>query len=83
MPNRLRAGLLVELTEEAGRQLELVTPTGTQTRTRLRDGLRQVRASTGGGAVYSVVEVAPFWVMDVGLIAWRSRKAQGRDPGQG
>jgi protein ImuB len=51
---------LVELTEEAGRQLELVKPTGTEMRTRLRDGLRQVRASTGGGAVYSVVEVAPW-----------------------
>ena len=51
---------LVELTEEAGRQLELVAPTGTETRTRLRDGLRQVRASTGGGAVYTVVEVAPW-----------------------
>ncbi len=51
---------LVELTEEAGRQLELVRPTGTETRTRLRDGLRQVRASAGGGAVCSVVEVAPW-----------------------
>ncbi|MGE5691266.1 MAG: DNA polymerase Y family protein [Pseudomonadota bacterium] len=51
---------LVELTEEAGRQLELVKPTGAEMRTRLKDGLRQVRASTGGGAVYSVVEVAPW-----------------------
>ncbi|HSC90870.1 MAG TPA: hypothetical protein VLB86_04365 [Gaiellaceae bacterium] len=51
---------LVELTEEAGRQLELVKPTGSELRTRLRDGLRQVRASTGGGAVCSVVEVAPW-----------------------
>jgi protein ImuB len=51
---------LVELTEEAGRQLELVAPTGMETRTRLRDGLRQVRASTGGAAVYTVVEVAPW-----------------------
>ncbi|HSL63846.1 MAG TPA: hypothetical protein VK874_04240 [Gaiellaceae bacterium] len=51
---------LVELTEEAGRQLELVRPSGSELRTRLRDGLRQVRASTGGGAVCSVVEVAPW-----------------------
>ena len=62
---KVRAGLglrveLVELTEEAGRQLELVAPTGTEMRTKLRDGLRQVRASTGGATVYSVVEVAPW-----------------------
>jgi protein ImuB len=51
---------VVELTEEAGRQLELVRPEGAVTRTRLREGLRQVRASAGGGAVCSVVEVAPW-----------------------
>jgi protein ImuB len=51
---------LVELTEEAGRQLELVRPAGAELRGRLRDGLRQVRASTGGGSVCSVVEVAPW-----------------------
>jgi protein ImuB len=51
---------LVELTEPGGQQLELVRPEGAELRTRLRDGLRQVRASTGGGSVYSVVEVAPW-----------------------
>jgi protein ImuB len=51
---------LVELTEDAGRQLELVRPAGAELGARLKEGLRQVRASTGGGAVYSVVEVAPW-----------------------
>ena len=51
---------LVELTESAGRQLELVQSAGAELRGRLKDGLRQVRASTGGGSVYSVVEVAPW-----------------------
>ena len=51
---------LVELTEPGGQQLELVRPDGAEMQTRLREGLRQVRASTGGGAVYSVVEVAPW-----------------------
>jgi protein ImuB len=51
---------LVELTESTGQQLELVRPTGAELRSRLQDGLRQVRASTGGGAVCSVVEVAPW-----------------------
>ena len=51
---------LVELTEEGGRQLELVRPDGVEVRKRLRDGLRQVRAATGGGAVMNVVEVAPW-----------------------
>ena len=51
---------LVELTEPGGQQLELVRPDGAELETRLREGLRQVRASTGGGAVYSVVEVAPW-----------------------
>jgi len=51
---------LVELTEEAGRQLELVRPAGGELQGRLKEGLRQVRASTGGGAVCTVVEVAPW-----------------------
>lgn len=51
---------LVELTEETGRQLALVEPTGAEARARLKDGLRQVRASTGGGSVCTVVEVAPW-----------------------
>jgi protein ImuB len=50
----------VELTEAGGRQLELVKPEGNELQERLGDGLRQVRASTGGGAVYSVVEIAPW-----------------------
>jgi len=51
---------LLELTEDAGRQLELVRPAGAELHGRLKDGLRQVRASTGGGSVCSVVEVAPW-----------------------
>jgi nucleotidyltransferase/DNA polymerase involved in DNA repair len=50
---------LVELTEPAGRQLELLAA-GAEDRTRLREGLRQVRASTGSGSVCNVVEVAPW-----------------------
>jgi len=51
---------LVELTEDAGRQLQLVQPEGGELRGRLREGLRQVRASTGSGSVCTVVEVAPW-----------------------
>jgi nucleotidyltransferase/DNA polymerase involved in DNA repair len=55
---------LVELTEPAGHQLELlgvaVGGAGAEDRTRLREGLRQVRASTGSGSVCTVVEVAPW-----------------------
>ena len=50
---------LVELTEPAGQQLELLAA-GAEDRTRLREGLRQVRASTGSGSVCTVVEVAPW-----------------------
>jgi nucleotidyltransferase/DNA polymerase involved in DNA repair len=50
---------LVELTEPSGRQLELLAA-GAEDRTRLREGLRQVRASTGSGSVCTVVEVAPW-----------------------
>jgi nucleotidyltransferase/DNA polymerase involved in DNA repair len=49
-----------ELTESTGHQLELVKPQGAELQTRLKEGLRQVKASTGGGAVASVVEVAPW-----------------------
>ena len=50
---------LVELTEPAGHQLELLAA-GAEDRSRLREGLRQVRASTGSGSVCTVVEVAPW-----------------------
>lgn len=50
---------LVELTEAVGHQLELLAA-GAEDRTRLREGLRQVRASTGAGSVCTVVEVAPW-----------------------
>ena len=50
----------VELTESRGRQLALVAPEGEELELRLRDGLRQARASTGGGAVCTVVEIAPW-----------------------
>jgi protein ImuB len=51
---------LTELSESRGRQLELVRPEGAELDVRLREGLRQVRASAGQGAVCTVVEVAPW-----------------------
>jgi len=51
---------LVELTETQGQQLELLRAAGAELQTRLHEGLRQVRASTGPGSVSSVVEVAPW-----------------------
>ena len=51
---------LVELSEERGEQLELVRAEGDVLRGRLREGLRQVRASVGAGGVSTVVEVAPW-----------------------
>jgi protein ImuB len=51
---------LVELAEWSGQQLELVRPEGAELRCRLKEGLRQARASGGTGAVCSVVEVAPW-----------------------
>ncbi|HEV8248409.1 MAG TPA: hypothetical protein VGQ15_00420 [Gaiellaceae bacterium] len=51
---------LLSLSESNGRQLALVRPEGDERRSRLREGLRQVRASAGAGAVAGVVEVAPW-----------------------
>ena len=51
---------LVELTEHDGHQLELLPAAGAELDVRLREGLRQVRASTGTGSVNQVVEVAPW-----------------------
>ena len=50
----------VELADHMGQQLALVEPAGEEVSTRLREGLRQVRASTGTGSVCAVVEVAPW-----------------------
>jgi len=50
----------VELADHVGNQLTLVPPEGEQMDGRLREGLRQVRASTGTGSVCAVVEVAPW-----------------------
>jgi protein ImuB len=50
----------VELGEHGGQQLALVAPEGEEAAGRLREGLRQVRASTGTGSVCAVVEVAPW-----------------------
>ena len=50
----------VELADHTGQQLTLVEPAGKEAGTRLREGLRQVRASTGTGSVCAVVEVAPW-----------------------
>jgi protein ImuB len=51
---------LISITESTGRQLALIRPEGDERRSRLREGLRQVRASAGAGAVAGVVEVAPW-----------------------
>ena len=50
----------VELADHVGNQLALVPPEGEEMDGRLREGLRQVRASTGSGSVCAVVEVAPW-----------------------
>ena len=50
----------VELADSRGDQLALVAPEGEDLQERLKDGLRQVRASTGGGAVCTVVDIAPW-----------------------
>ncbi len=50
----------VELAGHVGNQLALVPPEGAELDGRLREGLRQVRASTGTGSVCAVVEVAPW-----------------------
>jgi protein ImuB len=50
----------VDLGEHTGQQLALVEPAGEEAAGRLREGLRQVRASTGTGSVCAVVEVAPW-----------------------
>jgi protein ImuB len=50
----------VELAESVGQQLELVQPGADELGSRLSEGLRQVRASTGSGSVCAVVEVAPW-----------------------
>jgi protein ImuB len=51
---------LLSLSESTGSQLALMQPEGDERAARLREGLRQVRASAGAGAVASVVEVAPW-----------------------
>jgi nucleotidyltransferase/DNA polymerase involved in DNA repair len=56
-----RLGLeVLELADSVGQQLELVRVEGTELRVHLSEGLRQVRAGAGSGAVCSVVEVAPW-----------------------
>ena len=50
----------VELADRVGDQLALVAPEGEELDLRLREGLQQVSASAGGGAVCAVVEVAPW-----------------------
>jgi protein ImuB len=49
-----------ELAEHTGEQLELVAAEGEVLRGKLKEGLRQVRASVGTGGVSTVVEVAPW-----------------------
>ena len=51
---------VVQLAEHTGLQLALVEPAGEEANVRLREGLKQVRASTGSGSVCTVVEVAPW-----------------------
>lgn len=49
-----------ELTEWRGIQQELITTRGKRLQEKLREGLRQVRASVGRHAVCTVVEIAPW-----------------------
>ena len=49
-----------ELAEGRGEQLELVRAEGEVLQGRLKEGLRQVRASVGVGGVSTIVEVAPW-----------------------
>jgi nucleotidyltransferase/DNA polymerase involved in DNA repair len=51
---------VAELAEHTGEQLELVRAEGEVLQGRLKDGLRQVRASIGTGGVSTVVEVASW-----------------------
>ena len=51
---------LVELAAAVGHQLELVRADGDELREHLSEGLRQVKAGAGSGAVCTVVEVAPW-----------------------
>jgi protein ImuB len=51
---------LAELAQWTGQQLELVRPEGAELRSKLEEGLRQVRASAAAGGVYTIVEVAPW-----------------------
>jgi protein ImuB len=51
---------VIELAEHTGEQLAFMAPDGEEVDVRLREGLRQVRASTGSGSVCAVVEVAPW-----------------------
>jgi protein ImuB len=51
---------IAELAEHTGEQLELVRAEGEVLQGRLKEGLRQVRASVGAGGVSMVVEVAPW-----------------------
>jgi protein ImuB len=51
---------LGELTESVGTQAELVRSRGKRLRSRLKESLRQARASAGVDAVCTVVEVAPW-----------------------
>src|SRR4051812_45532859 len=50
----------VELADSRGDQLALVAPEGEDLQERLKDALRQVGASTGGGTVCAVVGIAPW-----------------------
>jgi hypothetical protein len=50
----------LELAKSVGQQLELVRAEGDELRAHLSEGLRQVRAGVGSGAVSTVVEVAPW-----------------------
>ena len=68
----------VELAEHTGQQLALVEPAGEENVVRLREGLKQVKASTGTGSVCSVVEVAPWSRTSGGASARRSERRMSR-----
>ena len=63
----------LELTESGGQQLALVRPEDDELQGMLREGLRQVKASTGEGGVCTVVEVAPGRAFPSNARYWSQR----------
>ena len=73
---------LVELTEETGRQLELVKTEGAELQNRLREGLQAGEGLHRRGAVATVVEVAPWSRIPEAraLVPWTAKRPPARCP---